>query len=53
MGYGFLGRQNKIWVHGKTEGLTMSRLEGNAASEKAPKLVIDGGRKLEREKARG
>ena len=37
--------------HRKTEGLTMSRLEGNAASGKAPKLVVDGGHELEREKA--
>ena len=51
MGYGFPGRQNKIWGHEKTEGLTVSRLEGNAASGKAPKLVVDGGHELEREKA--
>ena len=53
LGYGFLGRLNKIRGHGKTEGLTVSRLEGNAASGKAPKLVVDGGRELEREKAHG
>ena len=28
----------------------MSRLEGNAASGKAPKLVVDDGRELERER---
>ena len=37
----------------KTEGLTVSRLERNVASGKAPKLVVDGGRELEREKAHG
>ena len=35
------------------EMLTMSRLEGNTASGKAPKLVVDGGHELEREEARG
>ena len=35
------------------EMLTMSRLEGNAVSGKAPKLVVDGGRELEREEVRG
>ena len=35
------------------EGLTVSRLEGNTASGKAPKLVVDGGRELEREEALG
>ena len=39
--------------HRKTEGLTVSRLEGNATSGKAPRLVVDGGRELEREKAHG
>jgi len=53
LGYGFLGRQSEIRGHGKVEGLTVSRLEGNAASGKAPRLVVDGGRELEREEARG
>ena len=50
MGYGFLGRQSEIRGHGKVEGLTVSRLEGNAASGKALRLVVDGGRELERER---
>ena len=53
MGYGFLGRLKKDLGARKTEGFTVSRLEGNAASGKAPKLVVDGGRELEREKVHG
>jgi len=51
--YGCPGRQIMNGEHRKTEGLTVSRLEGNAASGKAPRLVVDGGRELEREKAHG
>ena len=49
-GYGVLGRHLRNGEHQEAEKLTVMRLEVVAASGRALKWVIDGGRDLEREK---
>ena len=52
-GYGVLGRHLRNGEHQEAEKLTVMRLEVVAASRRAPKRVVDGGRDLEREVTRG
>ena len=48
-GYGVLGRHLRNGEHQEAEKLTMMRLEVVAASGRASKRVVDGGRDMERE----
>ena len=51
--YGVLGRHLRNEEHGEAEKLTASPTVVVAASGRAPKRVVDGGRELERERGRG
>ena len=50
---GVLGHHLRNGEHQEAEKLTVMRLEVVAASRRAPKRVVDGGRDLEREGGRG
>ena len=52
-GYGVLGRHLRNGEHQEAKKLTVMCLEVVAASGRAPKRVVDGGRDLEREGGRG
>ena len=52
-GYGVLGHHLRNEEHGEAKKLTASPTVVVAASGRAPKWVVDGGHKLERERGRG